>query len=170
MNLIKRPRGRPKSKATIEKERIEALFRNKPPHLIRDDGFTSSIDLERGKQIEDELLAAFPRSVSHHIIFAAYSHFEDPAEDIMVQALVAKALAAVSNGQILGGEITKQKSLKKATALWTKNQDLVVMMQTKGKADRTAWKIINAWDKRGIDCDPPSVNTIKNWFKQYTSN
>ena len=42
--MIKKPRGRPKSPATIERERIEDLFRNKPPHLIRNDGLTSQFD------------------------------------------------------------------------------------------------------------------------------
>jgi hypothetical protein len=103
MNLIRKPRGRPKSKATIEKERIEALFKNKPPHLIRDDGFTSSIDLEHAKHIEDDLLADFPCSVPHNLIFAANSHYEDPADEIKVQDQVAKTLAAISDGQIKGG-------------------------------------------------------------------
>jgi hypothetical protein len=168
--MIKKPRGRPKSPATIERERIEDLFRNKPPHLIRNDGFTPSIDLDHSKQIEDDLIADYPRSIPHDLIFAANSHYEDPEDEMRVQSKLSKALAATSNGQISGGDRTKQKSLKNATALWTKNQDLVAMMQTKGNADRTAKLIIQKWDTRGLGGNPPSPNTIKNWFKQYTSN
>jgi hypothetical protein len=84
--MIKKPRGRPKSPATIERERIEDLFRNKPPHLIRNDGFTPSIDLDHSKQIEDDLIADYPRTIPHDLIFAANSHYEDPVDEMRAQS------------------------------------------------------------------------------------
>lgn len=165
---IKKSRGRPKCPATIEKERIDAMFKNKPAWVRDlDDGFTKQFDYERSKQIEAELIADFPRSVPHALIFAVNSHYDDPEDELKVQSLMANALAATSAGQLKGGNTLKHKAISKARTLWSKNQDLIAKMQTHGLADITAKKIIKEWDTRGIEGNPPSLNTIKNWFKQY---
>jgi hypothetical protein len=171
MTDTKKPRGRPKSPATIENERIEAMFKNKPSHIKdQEDGFTSTFDYEHAKQIAAELIADFPRTVPHDLIFAVNSHFEDPEDEVKVQILMEQALAAATAGQFKGGNALRQNAISKAHALWNKNQDLITKMQTPGLADFTAKLIIQKWDTRGLEGNPPSPNTIKNWFKQYTSN
>lgn len=168
MNDIKKPRGRPKKAETLECERMEAVFKNKPPNSKdRDDGFTSNFDYKRAKQIAADLLAEFPPTVPHDLIYAASSHYEDAAVELRVQNLIAKTLAATSAGRLSGGEALKQKALEKACALWSKNTDLIIKMNTRGFADMTAKKIIKNWDLRGIPGDVPSVNTIVYWFKLY---
>jgi hypothetical protein len=41
MNDIKKPRGRPKKAETLECERMEAVFKNKPPNSKDRDVFTT---------------------------------------------------------------------------------------------------------------------------------
>jgi hypothetical protein len=169
MSETKKPRGRPKKPETIERERLEAEFKERPrdPELLKNNGLTINIDLEQAKNIQKELLADFPPTVPHELIYAANSHYEDSEEEQKIQELLDTALARVEPGRLKGTFETRQNAISQAKKLWTKNADLIPKMQKVGHADMTAKKIIKEWDTRGIGGKPPSVNTIKNWFKSF---
>lgn len=171
MSETKKARGRPKKPETLERERIDLLLKNAPSYLkVKDDGFTNNIDFEQSKKIEKELIADFPPTVPHELIFAVNSHHEDPEDEQKIQDLINKALAAIESGRSKGTSQTKQNAITKAKKLWTKNADLIPRMQRVGYGDMTAKKIIIEWDTRGIGGNPPSINTIKNWFKMFIEN
>ena len=172
MSKTKKPRGRPKKPETIERERLEAECNesSRDPELLKNNGLTINIDLEQAKNIQKELLADFPPAVPHELIYAANSHYEDPEEEQKIHERLNKALTAVASGQLKGSLSTRQNAITQAKKLWNKNSDLISRMQRFGYADMTAKKIIKEWDIRGIGGNPPSVNTIKNWFRIYIEN
>ena len=163
-------RGRPKNAETLELERIEAMFKNRPAHikpLTKQERKKIETQLAASKKIEEELIADYGPTIPHRLIFELASLGDESmfGHEDKVIGRYDKLIAAEKSGQLNGARVTAQKAHGRAKAFWDKNPDLFEAMGRPRNANTTAQRIIDNWSSRGDGGEVPSINTIKNWYK-----
>lgn len=162
--------GRPKSKKTIEKERITKLFdeiKKSPGYIYKG----PEIDFEQADKVEKQILKQFKIStaITKMISYAMSSVGIEttPQEDAQTIKKYNDALTAIHEGQKKGAISTKEKANTRAENLWGKNTDLIEKIKHGMSLDKAAKKILNEWSLRGDNLKKPHLNTIKNLYEKY---
>lgn len=165
MNTPKK-RGRPKSEATIENERIDEILRNAAVRTK-----TTAENLEDFEWIHDyleKLYSEFSPTIPRELIRNYASLHDESMEGYQDQILHqwAKAHESLVDGQIKGANSISKQSRQRAQAVWGKNSDLVRRITNKNlSVTGASTKIITEWDKRGDGQKIPSIRTLFNWYK-----
>ena len=162
--------GRPKSKKTLEKERVAKLFNE----IKKSPGYTykgPEIDFVQADKVEKQILKQYRVSaaITKTIAFAMASlGFETSAkEDKQTIKTYKDALNTIHEGQKKGAISLKEKADTRAQNLWGKNRDLIDQIRQGKSLDEMAKKILNEWSSRGDNLKKPHLNTIKNLHKKY---
>jgi hypothetical protein len=190
MSLPKK-RGRPKSAATLERDRIEEMLKNTPSYLPKMTAEKKKQMLEsiaHGESIRLDILKTYKTSATipddHAYQMASlgdgsmicHEHAVIQRDESYLQQ--ARALRAA------GVRIVSDTAASRAKALCEKNRALLEIMKPFGHLTLSdvASKIRRDWanvhphslmpgetmklTERGLEGDPPSMRTIKNYIQQ----
>ena len=188
----KRGRGRPKSAATIEHERIEALLKNRPehlrgvkpePHLFSSDWFEQSERVERAMLTNYRYSSQTP--MSHGYSMASLGDETLSGYEKQILGDDARYAENTRQAQIDGGNSRRKNAQLAADSLFQQNADLWSKVQSKRMSlSRAAGIIHDEWDEipvgslsappnlkqRGAGGPVPSLGTIKNHLKRGALN
>ena len=169
-------RGRPKSPETLERERIEAMLKNRPTHIppmTEEDkewlrGFLESSAKAR-KSILDGHSPLIPHSLIYDLESIGHELLEGYEQAILDKYEEYKNKEFI--GRANGSDETASQADVSASRLWTKNSALVKRIQSGNLTPNGAAKIIfDDWKNKGIEGGKPSIKTISNWYKRLRLN
>ena len=188
----KRGRGRPKSAATLERERVEALFASKPPHLPKEESALTKALREakpHNDAIEQQILRDYKYDATvpddHAFTMASLGDESLHGHERAIIAQDEAHRARVARQRTNGGKATKQNSRNRALAIISKNKILIAALidLRKQPISRVAKKICSEWSvitvaqrisgepssltARGDGGPCPSERTVCNWINQY---
>lgn len=170
MTTQKKKRGRPKTEKTIERERIEEILRNPPPHIRNSTLTPFFFDHKQAEETEKQMLKdhkspPMPASIVYEIESAG-PEFMTHAE---IQATVAEYDRIAKNihqGQITGGKTLADKAAKRIEQVMRKNSDVIGRLASKSwSVNRAANKIRDEWATRGDGQEKPSTRQLTRWLK-----
>jgi hypothetical protein len=172
MKPHKNKKGRPKKPETLEYERRLKMLSN-CPKMAGPDPIQESFDSAEKARLE--LISGHSPTIPHELIYAIESVGDRELfeEDDWVLACEQKTIKKYSTlveaeklGQQIGGQVTAEKAMARAKAVWGKNQDLIDKISRNLTLHSAAEKIQDEWGTRGDGGKKPSVNTIKNWYQK----
>ena len=188
----KRGRGRPKSAATIERERIDTLFASIPSHLQKEESALTN-NLREAKPyndaIEQQILQDYKYDATvlddHAFTMASLGDESLYGHEAAIIAQDETHRERVARQRINGARATKQNSKNRAEAVIAKNKILISQLidSRKQPVFRVAKKIRSEWHvttvaqrisgeplslkARGDGGPCPSERTVRNWINQY---
>lgn len=165
-------RGRPKSTATIENEKMNELFRNIPEHLKQTSEekaywkqWLDSLD-----ETKKEILRNHNRAIPYDIIFDLESLGHEITQGYEQKILdkYHDKLNQIKLGQKKSNEEQTKDADLRAIELWGKYPTLVKRIISKNLTRYGASKmILDNWNK-SQDGTPPSIRTIQSWYDRYS--
>lgn len=184
-------RGRPKSAATLERERIEELLRTRPSHIpLKTDAEKTAILnwLSHLEKIRTEILKDHKTSATipdeHAYVMASLGHEGFLGNEQTVLKKDEDYQRKSQENREDGGEAVRSEADRRAHELCTKNRILLESMKPFGRLSLSdvASKIIRDWaavhpdslvkgeskglKERGLAGDPPDTKTIKNYIRK----
>lgn len=189
MNLPKK-RGRPKSAATLESERIAEMLKNKPAHLPNMTAVEQKQAVENftyAEKIRVEILKTYKTSATipdaHAYLMASIGDESliDHAHEILQQDSTYQEQAQTNRDTGANAVCTNAKD--RAQSLCRKNRVLLERLKPFGPLTLSdvASKILKEWaivhpdallpgeattlTRRGVEGDPPTTKTIKNYIR-----
>jgi len=187
---VKKPKGRPKSAETIERERIEEMFKNSPPYLIMTAAKKQWMDelIANGELTQLEILKDYKTSPSipdnHAYAMASLGDESLRGREAEIISRDNQLRKDAQRNREAGAAATKTIALKRATELCKKNRILVERLAPTGvlSASDIAKKILKEWSlipmgsklpgepdsltERGVGGDPPTERTIRSYLRQ----
>jgi hypothetical protein len=188
----KRGRGRPKSAATLAREKIEALFASRPSYLPKEESALTKALREakpHNDAIEQKILSDYKYDATvpdeHAFTMASLGDESLYGHETVIIAKDKAHKARVARQRSNGARATKQNSRNRAEAIIAKNKVLISQLigSRKHSVSCVAKKICSEWDRmtvaqriygepaslttRGDGGPCPSERTIRNWIKQY---
>jgi hypothetical protein len=191
----KRGRGRPKSAATLERERIEAIFASRRLYLPKEESALTKALREakpHNDAIEQQILRdyKYDATVPDDHAFAMASLGDESLEGYE-DAIIAQDeehIARVARQRSNGAKATKRNSQNRAKLIIEKNKILIshLIGSRKQSVSRVAKKICTEWvlisvaqrisgepsslTARGDGGQRPSERTVRNWISQHYSS
>ena len=170
MTTQKKKRGRPKTERTIEKERIEEMLRNPPPHIRNSTLTPFPFDHKQAEEIEKQMLKDHKSPpMPAKIVYEIESAGPENMTHAEIQATVTKydrVAKYIHEGQITGGKTLADKAAKRIEQVMRKNSDVNGKLASGSwSVNRAANKIHEEWDARGDGQKRPSTKTLRRWLK-----
>ena len=165
-------RGRPKSKARLEREALDAAFIELPAHIPK---MTKKADremraqYEESKRYHEDLIAAFSPIIPDRLILEVASIGDETMQGFEGPILekYRTLMASAKNGQLEGAKATLLKAKLRADTVWNKNQDLANKIGYNHTIHSASQKILDEWDSLGDGGEKPSLRTIQNWYQKF---
>lgn len=170
MTTQKKKRGRPKTERTIERERIEEILRNPPPHIRNSTLTPFSFDHKQAEEIEKQILKDHKSPPTPaNIVYEIESAGPENMTHAEIQATVTKYDRVgkyIHEGQIKGGKTLSDKAAKRIEQVMRKNSDVIGKLASGSwSVNRAANKIRDEWDARGDGQEKPSTRQLRRWLK-----
>jgi hypothetical protein len=170
MTTQNKKRGRPKTERTIERERIEEMLRNPPPHIRNSTLTPFPFDHEQAEEIEKQMLKDHKSPpMPAKIVYEIESSGPENMTHAEIQATVAEYDRIAKNihqGQITGGKTQADKAAKRIEQVMRKNSDVIGKLASGSwSVSRAANKIHDEWDARGDGQKKPSTRQLRRWLK-----
>ena len=188
----KRGRGRPKSEATIQREKIDALFASRPSYLPKEESALTKALREakpHNDAVEQQILRDYKYDVTvpddHAFTMASLGDESLYGHEAAIIAQDQAHIARVARQRSAGARATKQNSQNRAGLVIEKNKILISRLIESGKrsVSHVAKKICSEWDfitvaqrisgepssltARGDGGPCPSERTVRNWISQH---
>jgi hypothetical protein len=170
MTTQNKKRGRPKTERTIERERIEEMLRNPPPHIRNSTLTPFPFDHKQADEIEKKMLKDHKSPpMPAKIVYEIESAGPENMTHAEIQATVTKynrVAKYIHEGQITGGKTLADKAAKRIEKVLQKNSDISEKVASESwSVNRAANKIHEEWDARGDGQKKPSTKTLRRWLK-----
>ena len=154
MTTQKKKRGRPKTERTIERERIEEMLRNPPPHIRNSTLTPFPFDHKQAEEIEKQMLKDHKSPpMPANFVYEIESAGPENMTHAEIQATVTKydrVAKYIHEGQITGGKTLADKAAKRIAKVLQKNSDIAEKVASGSwSVTRAANKIHEEWDARG---------------------
>lgn len=181
---VKKKRGRPKSEATLERERVEAMLKSVPERrrmTPTEKGEMQAL-IESFNQWEKEILKDYPNPIPRRLAYEMASlgdeSMEGHEQDVLRRYEKGRSnnLKNLSEGTI----VKKISAAKRKEEILLKNEALINKIGTRPyTTNHVAKKILKEWDsiplggqigqsshlkKRGDDEKRPSVRALNGWI------
>ena len=181
---VKKKRGRPKSEATLERERVEEMLKSVPEHrrmTPTEKGQMQALS-ENLDQLKKEILKDYPTPIPRHLAYEMASLGDESMEGHEQDVLRRYEVARSNNLKNLSdGTTAKENSAaKRRVEILLKNEALINKIGTRPyTANHVAKKILKEWysiplggrvgesshlKKRGDDEKCPSIRTLTGWI------
>lgn len=165
-------RGCPKNDQTLERERIEALFNDRPvyiPQMIEGGNQWLEDFINSSEEVKRSILELYSPSLPHSLIYELES-LDDESMHGFQQSILDrhfKRQREISDGKIAGAEQTKANAESRATEVWSKNIALAKRIESGNLTLNGASKIIeDQWTTKGDKLAKPTTRTISNWYRR----
>ena len=184
MTTENKKRGRPKNKSTKERERIEEMLRNPPPHIHNSKRKPFLFNLKQAEKIEKQMLKDHKSPpMPANIVYAIESagpEFMTNDEIALTRAEYTRIKENIYQGQIAGGQKLTAKKNARIEALVQKNPVLLQKLSSGiWTANRVANKFFDEWDAiqpherllgevhsaRGDGLKKPTIRNLTRWLK-----
>ena len=187
-----RGRGRPKSAATLERERLETLFAKKPSHLpVAESDLTRALREAQpyNDAIEKQILRDYKYDATvpddHAFTMASLGDESLYGHETMIIAQDEAHRARVSRQRANGAAATRASSMRRARLIINKNLILITYLlkvrrqsvSLVARKIQTEWDVItvaqrisgepNTLTARGDGNPMPSQRTIREWLRKY---
>ncbi len=184
MTTEKKKRGRPKNKSTKERERIEEMLRNPPPHIRNSKRKPLTFDHKQAEEIEKQMLKdhkspPMPANIVYGIESAGPEFMTDD-EIALTQAEYTRIKENIHQGQIAGGHKLTDNKNSRREKVFQKNPVLLQKLSSGiWTANRVANKFFDEWDAiqphgrllgevhsaRGDGLKKPTIRNLTRWLK-----
>lgn len=183
----KRGRGRPKSEATIQREKIDALFASRPSYLPKEESALTKALREakpHNDAVEQQILRDYKYDVTvpddHAFTMASLGDESLYGHEAAIIAQDQAHIARVARQRLNGARATKQNASYRAAKVIAKNKVMLSeFLYARGESIyAVAKKILNEWDyvsieqltrgetitARGDGGPVPSHRTLRDWI------
>ena len=183
----KRGRGRPKSEATIQREKIDALFASRPSYLPKEESALTKALREakpHNDAVEQQILRDYKYDATvpddHAFTMASLGDESLYDHEAAIIAQDQAHIARVARQRANGARATKQNASYRAAKVIAKNKVMLSeFLCARGESiNAVAKKILDEWDyvsaeqrirdetitARGDGSPVPSHRTLRNWI------